>query len=172
MTGRPKYILLAEDDAHVAELVIHALTNHDPAPRIVHVRDGVETLDFLYSRGKYDNREPGNPAVILLDVKMPRLDGLEVLRHLKNDERFRTTPVVMLTSSHDERDVRESYLLGANAYVVKPLDFPRFAMILRQLEQFWLRINHPPPESRTDALAAARSGGELASDDDDRTAKH
>jgi CheY-like chemotaxis protein len=110
----------------------------------VHVRDGVETLDYLHSRARYENRPPENPAVLLLDVKMPRMDGLEVLRQIKADERLKTTPVVMLTSSQDERDVRSSYELGANAYVVKPVEFRRFATVLKQIENFWLRINHPP----------------------------
>jgi CheY-like chemotaxis protein len=167
-----KYILLAEDDAHVAELVIHALTNHDPAPKIIHVRDGVDALDFLYARGQFQHRDMANPAVVLLDVKMPRMDGLEVLRQIKADERLRITPVVILTSSHDDRDVREAYLLGANAFVVKPLDFRRFATVLRQIEGFWLGVNHPPPDSRADAMAAAaKSGDELASHDDDPAAK-
>lgn len=145
MSDASKYILLAEDDLVVAELVQHALAAQNPAPRVVHVRDGVDTLDFLYARGRYERREPTNPTVVLLDVKMPRLDGLEVLRQIKTDERLKTTPVVMLTSSQDERDVRESYQLGANAYVVKPVEFRRFATVLKELETFWLKINHPPP---------------------------
>src|SRR4051812_40270727 len=136
-----KYILLAEDDMVVAELVQHALAMHDPPPRVIHVRDGVETLNFLHARDRYANRDPANPTVVLLDVKMPRLDGLEVLRQVKSDERLRTIPIVMLTSSQDERDVRESYLLGANAYVVKPVEFRRFASVLRTLELFWMQIN-------------------------------
>jgi CheY-like chemotaxis protein len=145
ITDAQKYILLAEDDLVVAELVQHALASHKPAPRVVHVRDGVETLDFLYARGAHEHREPVNPAVVLLDVKMPRLDGLEVLRQIKSDERLKSTPVVMLTSSQDERDVRESYQLGANAYVVKPVEFRRFANVLKELESFWMKTNHPPP---------------------------
>jgi CheY-like chemotaxis protein len=150
MTG--KYILLAEDDAVVAELVLHTLATMTPAPRVVHVRDGVETLDFLYVRGPFENREPSDPAVVLLDVKMPRLDGLEVLRQVKADQRLKTTPIVMLTSSQDERDVRESYSLGANAYVVKPVEYRKFSFVLQQIETFWLGINTPPPDARTAAL--------------------
>ena len=147
MTAPPnKFILLAEDDAVVAELVMHTLATMTPAPKVVHVRDGVDALDFLHVRGKYTQREPGNPTVVLLDVKMPRLDGLEVLRQVKTNEQLKTTPVVMLTSSQDDKDVRESYLLGANAYVVKPVEFRRFAFILQHLETFWLSINHPPPD--------------------------
>lgn len=153
MNGADKYILLAEDDAVVAELVMHALAKHDPPPHIVHVRDGVETLDFLYARNQFQGRPAANPAVLLLDVKMPKLDGIEVLRQIKTDEKLKTTPVVMLTSSQDERDVRDSYALGANAYVVKPVEFRNFVTVLQHLEVFWLRINHPPLENRTVALA-------------------
>jgi len=142
-----KYILLAEDDAVVAELVLHTFAQHDPPPRIVHVRDGVETLDFLHARNRFEGRDPGNPTVVLLDVKMPRLDGLEVLRHIKSDEHLRIMPVVMLTSSQDERDVRQSYELGANAYVVKPVEYRQFALVLQHLDAFWLGINHPPPRT-------------------------
>ncbi len=144
-----KFILLAEDDIVVAELVLHTLATMTPAPRVVHVRDGVEALDFLHSREQYERRAPGNPTVVFLDVKMPRLDGLEVLRHVKNNEHLKTTPIVMLTSSQDERDVRESYELGANGYVVKPVEFRKFAFVLQQLETFWLGINHPPPDRRS-----------------------
>lgn len=140
-----KFILLAEDDPVVAELVQHALASQESPPRVVHVRDGVETLDFLYARKQFERREPGQPAVVLLDVKMPRIDGLEVLRQIKADERLKSTPIVMLTSSQDERDVRESYQLGANAYVVKPVEFRRFTSLLHQLGTFWLEVNHPPP---------------------------
>src|SRR4051812_43443667 len=107
MSAHGRYILLAEDDKVVAELIRHALTDHDPEVRIVHVRDGVEALDYLYARERYAQRDTNHPAVVLLDVKMPRLDGLEVLRQIKNDERLRPMPVVMLTSSQDERDIRE-----------------------------------------------------------------
>jgi len=144
MSDALKYILLAEDDPMVAELVVHAFAQQESPPKIVHVRDGVETLDFLHGRARGGNRPAENPAVLLLDVKMPRMDGLEVLRQIKADERLKTTQVVMLTSSQDERDVRESYELGANAYVVKPVDFKRFATVLKQIETFWLRINPPP----------------------------
>lgn len=146
MNSGGKYILLAEDDPHVAELVLHVLTRQEPAPRIVHVRDGVEALDFLHARDGFANREPGNPTLVLLDLKMPRLDGLEVLRHVKSDETLRGTPVVMLTSSHDERDIRTSYELGANAYVVKPVEFQRLVDVLGTLETFWMEINQPPAE--------------------------
>lgn len=154
MNSPDKFILLAEDDLVVAELVLHTLATMTPAPKVVHVRDGVDALDFLYAREKYAGRPPGNPTVVLLDIKMPRLDGLEVLRHVKSDENLKTTPVVMLTSSQDEGDIRESYRLGVNAYVVKPVEFRKFAFVLQQLESFWLGINHPPPLNRSVAIAA------------------
>ncbi len=147
MSSTDKFILLAEDDAVVAELVLHTLATHTPAPRVVHVRDGVEALDFLYARRKFQNRTGGNPTVVLLDLKMPRIDGLEVLRQVKTDEQLKATPIVMLTSSTDDRDVLMSYQLGANAYVVKPVEFRRFATVLQQVELFWLGINHPPPDN-------------------------
>ena len=154
MTGVDKFILLAEDDPVVAELILHTFAQHTPPPKVVHVRDGVETLDFLHARERYANREPGAPSVLLLDVKMPRLDGLEVLRAIKRDKQLKAMPVVMLTSSQDERDVRESYALGANAYVVKPVEFRKFAFVLQHLESFWLHINHPPPFQRSPVMTA------------------
>jgi two-component system, response regulator len=157
MTGEPiKFILLAEDDAVVAELIMHVLAARVPAPQVVHVRDGVETLDFLHARERFRDRAPGNPSVVLLDVKMPRLDGLDVLRHVKGDAQLRTTPVVMLTSSQDERDIQQSYDLGANAYVVKPVEFRLFSTVLEQLETFWLRVNQPPLDPNH-GVAAARA---------------
>jgi CheY-like chemotaxis protein len=155
MTEPPHgFILLAEDDLVVAELILHTLATMTPAPNVVHVRDGVEAMDFLSVRGPYAHRPPGNPGLVLLDVKMPRLDGLEVLRQVKTSERLKSTPVVMFTSSQDERDVRQSYLLGANAYVVKPVEFRRFAFILQHLETFWMGINHPPPEQSAETTVA------------------
>jgi CheY-like chemotaxis protein len=169
MTDTGKFILLAEDDAVVAELVMHGLAASEPPPRVVHVRDGVETLDFLFARERHARRAPGNPAVVLLDIKMPRLDGLEVLRQIKGDERLRSIPVVMLTSSQDERDVRDSYQLGANAYIVKPVEFRRFMEVLRQLNIFWMRINHPPSES---SLQATMHGEDSAHRPDDISLQH
>jgi CheY-like chemotaxis protein len=149
-----KFILLAEDDAVVAELVLHTLATMTPAPKVIHVRDGVEALDFLYFRERYEHREEGSPTVLLLDLKMPRLDGFEVLRRVKADTQLKGIPVVVLTSSQDEGDVRKSYQLGANAYVPKPVEFRKFAFVLQQLETFWLGINLPPPDQRPAALAA------------------
>ncbi|HVU34844.1 MAG TPA: response regulator [Opitutaceae bacterium] len=151
-----KYILLAEDDPCVAELVLHVLRRTETTPRIVHVRDGVEAMDFLHAREAYENREPGNPTLVLLDIKMPRMDGFDVLRAVKTDRTLRATPVVMLTSSHDDRDVRASYELGANAYVVKPLEFQRLATVLANLETFWMEVNQPPPETTCAAIARGK----------------
>ena len=163
MTDPGKFILLAEDDPCVAELVLHVLARQVPPPRVVHVRDGVEALDFLYARDGFSRRAPGNPTVMLLDLKMPRLDGLEVLRHMKSDDALRQTPVVMLTSSHDERDIRASYELGANAYVVKPVEFQRLVEVLSHLEKFWLDINQPPAGSGS-APSFAEPGTRVAHD--------
>ncbi|HEY1107331.1 MAG TPA: response regulator, partial [Opitutaceae bacterium] len=143
-----KYILLAEDDSVVAELILHTLANHTPAPRVVHVKNGVEALDFLYARRQDAGRPGGQPCVALLDLKMPLVDGLEVLRQVKGDAHLKAMPVVMLTSSQDDGDVSRCYQAGANAYVVKPVEFRRFAVVLQQLELFWVGINHPPPDAR------------------------
>jgi CheY-like chemotaxis protein len=146
MNREQKFVLLADDDMVVAEIVTHTLSQHDPGLQIVHVRDGVEALDFLYCRERYEHREPVNPTVILLDVKMPRLDGLEVLRQVKNDDNLKSTPVVMLTSSQHESDIRDCYQAGANAYVVKPVEFRTFSAVLQQIDTFWMRINQPAPD--------------------------
>ena len=141
MSGPDKFILLAEDYPCVAELVLHVLRRAPSPPPVVHVQDGVEALEYLR---RQEAAGAAAPAVVLLDLKMPRLDGLEVLRQIKSDEALRTTPVVMLTSSHDERDIRTSYALGANAYVVKPVEFQRFAAVIGHLERFWMEVNRPP----------------------------
>ena len=111
------------------------------------VRDGQECLDYLHRRAEYEGRSGGNPAVVLLDLKLPKLDGLQVLEHLKTHPTLRVVPVVMLTSSKEEQDLGRSYNLGANAYVVKPVDFRDFVAALRELGLFWAVINHPPPAS-------------------------
>jgi CheY-like chemotaxis protein len=154
MSDNSNFILLAEDDSVVAELIMHGLAQTKQAPHVIHVRDGEDALNFLRSTGRHEHREPGDPAVVLLDVKMPKLDGLEVLRQLKTDERLRMLPVVMLTSSQDERDVHGAYELGANAYVVKPLEFRRFMAVLQELASFWLTINLPPPLPRSYSITA------------------
>jgi CheY-like chemotaxis protein len=140
-----KRIVLAEDNPNDVELTLAALAEINLANEVVVVRDGAEALDYLFRRNEYANRPAGNPAVLLLDLKMPKVDGLEVLRVLKTDENLRTIPVVMLTSSREEQDLVGSYNSGANAYVVKPVDFRAFIDAVRQLGAFWAVINEPPP---------------------------
>jgi CheY-like chemotaxis protein len=139
-----KEILLAEDDPKDVELTLAALEEHNLANRVVVARDGVEALDYLYRRGAYASRPPGYPLVVLLDLKMPKVDGLEVLRQVKGDSALKTIPIVVLTSSRQERDIVESYDLGVNAYVVKPVDFDRFVKVIRQLGLFWVLNNESP----------------------------
>jgi len=142
-----KRILYAEDSPADVELTLAALEEHHLANEVVVVGDGVEALDFLYRRGAFANRPAGNPAVVLLDLKMPRLDGLEVLRQVKSDPDLRTIPVVIMTSSREERDLVESYRLGVNAYVVKPVDFEQFVAAVKEVGMFWALVNEPPPEN-------------------------
>lgn len=140
-------ILLAEDNSQDVELTLEALAEHNLANEVVVVQDGVEALDYLYQRGRFKMRAAGNPAVILLDLKMPKVDGLEVLRTIKRDEALTTIPVVMLTSSREERDLVESYRMGVNAYVVKPVNFLEFVDAVKQLGTFWAILNERPPGS-------------------------
>ena len=142
-----KRILLAEDNPKDVELTLTALDEHHLANEVVVVNDGAEALDYLYRRGKYTMRSGNHPAVVLLDIKMPKVDGLEVLRTIKADDRLKTIPVVMLTSSREEKDLVESYKLGVNAYVVKPVDFQQFVEAVKELGAFWAIINEPPPGS-------------------------
>ncbi len=134
-------ILLVEDNPNDRELTIGALTEHNLANDIVSTSDGVEALDYLFKRGKYKDRMNGNPGVILLDIKMPRMDGIEVLKIIKSDPNLKLIPVVMLTSSREEQDLVESYNLGANAYVVKPVDFQEFIDAIKNVGLFWAIIN-------------------------------
>jgi CheY-like chemotaxis protein len=143
----PKTILLAEDDARDAELTLNALGEYNLANEVVNVRDGVEALDYLYRRGPFADRPEGNPVVILLDLKMPRMDGVQVLSQIKADEKLRFIPVVILTSSRESRDLEECYTLGVNAYVVKPVRFGELIEAVRQIGVFWVMINEPPPGS-------------------------
>ncbi|MBI2977193.1 MAG: response regulator [Chloroflexi bacterium] len=140
-------ILLVEDDARDVELTLNALEEYNLANEVVVARDGAEALDYLYRRGEYRLCAEGNPVVVLLDLKLPKVDGREVLRTIKADDRFRVMPVVMLTSSREESDLVESYKLGANAYVVKPVDFHEFVNAIKQLGVFWAVVNEPPPGS-------------------------
>ena len=137
-------ILLAEDSFADAEMAIDALREARLANPIVHVEDGVEVLDYLYRRGAYANREEGMPAVLLLDIKMPRLDGLEVLKQIRNDEQLKRLPVVILSSSREENDLARSWDLGVNAYVVKPVDVDQFFNAVQTLGTFWALINQAP----------------------------
>lgn len=137
-------ILLAEDNLNDVELTREALSGNNLANDIDVVRDGQEALDYLYRQGEYGGRTTGNPLVILLDLKMPRVDGLEVLRRVKSDAGLKHLPVVMLTSSSEERDLVESYRLGVNAYVVKPVDFAQFVDAVRKTGIFWAVLNQRP----------------------------
>jgi CheY-like chemotaxis protein len=143
-----KRILLVEDSANDIDLTLAALEEHHLANEVVVARDGVEALDYLFARGAYANREPGLPAVLLLDIKMPKLTGLEVLQQMKADPILKSVPVVMLTSSREEPDLEAAYALGANAYVVKPVDFNQFVAAVSQLGVFWAVLNEPPPGIR------------------------
>ena len=140
-----KSILLVEDNPMDVELTLTALSEHNLANEVVVARDGEEALDYLLRKGRFSGREEGNPAVVLLDLKMPKVDGLEVLRRIKSDEALRTIPVVMLTSSREEKDLIESYRLGINAYVVKPVAFDRFIDAVRNVGIFWALVNEPAP---------------------------
>jgi CheY-like chemotaxis protein len=142
-----KRILLVEDDPKDIELTLGALEEYNLANEIVVARDGVEALDYLYRRNAFAERPEGNPVVILLDLKMPRMDGLQVLRQLKADEQMRLIPVVILTSSRESRDLEKCYLLGVNAYVVKPVRFTEFVNAVKEVGVFWALINEPPPGS-------------------------
>ncbi len=140
-----KRILLVEDDPNDIELTLGALSEHNLANEIVIARDGVEALDYLYRRGDFASRPAGNPVVILLDLKMPKLGGLQVLRQLKADEDMRFIPIVILTSSRESRDLEECYKLGVNAYVVKPVRFAEFVEAIKGISMFWVLINELPP---------------------------
>lgn len=140
-----KCILLAEDDPNDVKLTLRALTSHNLANHVDVVNDGAEALDYLYRRGRWASRHC-NPALVVLDIKMPRVNGIEVLRQIKSDAHLRTIPVVILTSSREDRDVLETYELGVNAYVVKPVDFHQFVEAVGQLGMFWGIVNEPPPD--------------------------
>lgn len=137
-------ILFAEDNPNDVELTLTALAEHNLANEVVVVSDGAEALDYLYARGRFKGRTDGHPALVLLDLKMPKIDGLGVLRVLKQDENLRVIPIVMLTSSREEQDLIRSYQLGVNAYVVKPVDFQSFIEAVKQLGVFWAMHNQPP----------------------------
>lgn len=143
--AEPVEILLVEDNPNDVELTLYALRKNNLVNRIEVVRDGAEALDFLFCTGAHAHRTmENNPRVILLDLKLPKVDGLEVLKRLKADARTRTIPVVVLTSSREERDIVESYRLGVNSYIVKPVDFGQFTQAVQQLGLYWLLLNQPP----------------------------
>ena len=140
-----KNILLVEDDLRDVELTLAALEEHHLANKVEVVHDGAEALDYLYHRGKFKVRAPGNPVVVLLDNNMPKVSGLEVLTTIKADEDLKTIPVVVLTSSRETPDLLEFYKYGVNAYVVKPVDFSEFMNAVKQIGVFWAAVNEPPP---------------------------
>jgi DNA-binding response OmpR family regulator len=140
-------ILMVEDDPKDVELSLTALEEYNLANEVVVVGDGEQALDYLYCRGEFAARNCDNPAVMLLDLKLPKVDGLEVLQQVKNDDKLKLIPVVVLTSSREEKDMVASYKLGVNGYVVKPVDFHEFVNAIRELGVFWAIINEPPPGS-------------------------
>ncbi len=157
-------ILLAEDDPNDVELTLTALGERHLANEVDVVKNGAEALDYLFRRGEFASRTNGDPAVVLLDIKMPKVDGLEVLRQIREDPKLRYLPVVMLTSSREEGDLLRSYELGVNAYVVKPVDFDHFVHAVSDLGMFWAVINEPPvgPSGPRVVVPAAESAGKPA----------
>lgn len=140
-----KRILLVEDSVRDAEMALNGLADFNLANDVMHVRDGVEALDYLYRRSQFASHPEGAPALVMLDLKMPRLDGMEVLRRMKSDPGLKAIPVVVMTSSREEPDLVQAYELGANAYVVKPVKFHEFVDAVRQVGSFWAVLNEPPP---------------------------
>jgi len=152
-----KNILLVEDDLNDVKLTLAGLAENQLADKVAVVRDGAEALDYLYRRGKYQMRAPGNPFLVLLDNKMPKVSGLQVLKTIKMDDNLKTIPVVALTSSRERSDLMAFYQNGINAYVVKPVDFSEFMRAIKQLGIFWAAINEPPPVKE----AATLQNGEV-----------
>jgi len=142
-----KSILLVDDSPRDIELALDALAQHNLANDVVALSDGAEALDYLFLRGPFADRPAGNPAVVLLDLKMPKVDGIEVLRQIKNDPQLKTIPVVVLTSSREEQDLVKSYELGVNAYIVKPVQFQAFVEAVKAVGAFWAVLNEPPSGS-------------------------
>lgn len=147
-----RHILLVEDDPRDVDLTLAALDEHNLANRVLVVHDGEEALDYLYRRGKYATREAVNPIVVLLDLKMPKIGGLEVLKTIKADNQLKSIPIVMLTSSRETPDMVEAYKYGANSYVVKPVDFGEFVKSVTRLGVFWAAVNEPPPPAAAEEV--------------------
>ena len=148
MNGKSTDILIVEDNANDALLTIRSLKEHNLANNIVHVRDGQEALDYLFAKGAYSDRDPLNlPKAILLDLKLPKLDGLQVLARIRDDERMKCVPVVIFTSSQEEGDLEKSYKLGANSYIVKPVEFESFTAAIKQMGLYWLLLNKLPVQN-------------------------
>lgn len=146
-------ILLVEDNPNDVELALYAFAQHKFANPIVTARDGEEALDYLFCTGKYaDRTDQRNPCVVLLDLKLPKVDGLEVLKIIKSDNRTRMIPVIILTSSNEETDLVKSYHLGVNSYILKPVDFDQFVEAMRHLGNYWLLLNHPPKLTQENIL--------------------
>jgi CheY-like chemotaxis protein len=156
-----KNILLVEDDPQDVELTLAALDDHHLANRVTVVCDGAEALDYLYARGKFKMRGGGDPILVLLDLKMPKVTGLEVLKAIKSDEFLKVIPVVMLSSSRETPDLVECYSYGVNAYVVKPVDFGEFMKAVKMLGIFWAAINEPPPGTAREKAEALTARGVL-----------
>jgi CheY-like chemotaxis protein len=142
--NEPKWILLAEDNANDADLALRALSANQAPGLVLVARDGAEALDCLYRRGAFAERVSGQPTVVILDLKMPKVDGLEALQRIKSDPQLKNIPVVMFTSSREETDVARSYDLGVNAYVVKPVDFKQYLIFVKEIRRFWLVVNEAP----------------------------
>ena len=155
MTVPIKRILLVDDSPRDTELALNALAQNNLANEVVALRDGAEALDYLYRRGPFADRTDDQPAVVLLDLKMPKVDGIEVLRQMKSDPQLKIVPVVVLTSSREEQDLVTSYQLGVNAYIVKPVGFKEFAEAVKQLGVFWAVLNEPPPGSMSSVRSKA-----------------
>lgn len=147
METKLKRILLVEDDPRDVELILEALSEYNLANEVIVAVDGEEALDYLSRRGNFETRPSGNPAIVLLDLKLPKVSGMEVLKQIRSDEKLKMVPVVILTSSREDKDWLESYKLGVNAYVVKPVDFHAFVEAVKELGVFWAVINEPPPGS-------------------------
>jgi CheY-like chemotaxis protein len=160
--GNLKKILLVEDDPRDVELTLTALAEHHLANQVKVVGDGAEALDYLYRRGKFQDRAGGNPIVVLLDLKLPKLNGLEVLQIIKADEQLKVIPVVVLSSSRETPDLVKCYQHGVNAYVVKPVDFSEFMRAVQQLGVFWAAINEPPPFLAPAAAGIPGAAGRIA----------